>query len=324
MGKHTGVEWCDHTFNIIFGCSKVSGGCKFCYADGIATRFGFDVWGPPATTARKTMSAAYWQQPLRWNRAAVKAGKIASVFCCSMGDVFEEHPTVRQEQQKLWALIDSTPNLFWLLLTKRPQNIRAHIPQSWLERPRRNVGFGTSCESQETAQQRIPHLVDVPAYLRFLSCEPLLGPLDLAAWLAPVANGDCGGCVDRHSEGTHWLGSIQHPAGAPIHWVIGGGESGPKARPCHPDWARSLRDQCVHYSTPFFWKQWGEWVAPDHLDGDLANDLLLASRKGWDDYRQKHFSTSAWAGQTVVRLGKKTAGCLLDGSTWNEFPLVLR
>jgi protein gp37 len=144
-----------------------------------------------------------------------------------MADVFEYHPQLDSVRARLWELIAATPWLDWQLLTKRPMNIRHMLPPAWLEAPRPNVWLGTSVEDQQHADLRIPHLVSVPARVRFLSCEPLLGPADL----------------------TPWLGEL--------HWVITGGESGPQARPCDPAWVRSLRDQCQAAGVALFHKQWG-------------------------------------------------------------------
>lgn len=248
MGANSEISWTDHTFNPWWGCAKVSAGCAHCYADTLAHRYGHNVWGPPATTGRKTMSAAYWKSPLRWNRAAEQAGKRARVFCASMGDVFEQHPAVAGERARLWPLIDATPWLFWLLLTKRPENIAGMVPATWIARPRANVGFGTSVEDQAAADARIPFLLSIPAAMRFLSCEPLLGPLDLRDFLTDGAG----------------------------HWVIAGGESGPRHRPCDPVWVRGIRDQCADAFVPFYFKQWGGARSTSggrELDGQLWGEL---------------------------------------------------
>jgi len=215
-----------YTFNPWWGCLKVSEECKRCYAEGIARRYGHHVWGPAATTPRRLFGETHWHEPLRWNRQAAQAGHRRSVFCASMADVYEDHPNVSGARAKLWELIDATPWLNWLLLTKRPQNILALSPwggASWPE----NVWIGTSVGLQKRAEERLPYLLDVPAIVRFVSCEPLLGPLDLSPWIKQ------------------------------LHWVICGGESGIDARPMNPDWARLLRQQCFEAGVPFFFKQWG-------------------------------------------------------------------
>jgi len=216
-----------YTFNLVWGCLKVSEECKNCYAEGIAAHYGHNVWGPASTTERRTFGESYWRKPLLWNRKAQEQGHRASVFCSSMADVYEDHPTVARERARLWTLIEATPWLNWLILTKRPENILAMSPwlatSAWFD----NIWIGTSVGLQARAEERIPHLLQVPAAVRFLSCEPLLGPLNLSPWLPQ------------------------------LQWVISGGESGQHARPFNLDWARSLRDQCLAAQTPYFFKQVG-------------------------------------------------------------------
>lgn len=205
--EHTGISWTDHTFNIAWGCMKVSPGCKNCYADTLSHRFGHNVWGPPATTPRKTMSASYWHQPIKWNAQAEKLGVRRKVFCSSMCDVFEDHATINAERHKLWPLIRATPNLDWQLLTKRPENIRRFLPEDWCPGDEddwgyRNVWLGTSVESGEYLH-RMWELLEVKTHgPRFLSIEPLLEPFSLGLDIAE-----------------DWP-----------EWVIVGGESGPNHR----------------------------------------------------------------------------------------------
>ena len=219
----TTIEWADFTFNPWTGCTKVSPGCDHCYAEGWAKRSGHVEWGPHA--ARRRTAAATWQAPLKWNLAAAQAGRRARVFCASLADVFDNHPSIKLGwRDDLWKLIAATPHLDWLLLTKRPQNVGRFVPgwmgpHSWPS----NVWLGTTAENQAEADRRTAHLARIPARVRFLSCEPLL------EGIKPNLDG--------------------------IHWVICGGESGPGARPMHPDWARSLRDQCAMEGVPFFMKQ---------------------------------------------------------------------
>jgi protein gp37 len=190
------------------------------------------VWGPAKTTNRRLFGDGHWREPVGWNAAARREGSRKRVFCASMSDVFEDHPQVTTPRSRLFQLIDETESLDWLILTKRPENIGAFVPPAWLERPRSNVWFGTSVEDQRRADERIPILAKVPAAVRFLSCEPLLGPipdLDLSA----------------------------------IDWVIVGGESGPGARRMDVAWARSLRDQAKRTRTSFFFKQTGTVLASE-------------------------------------------------------------
>ena len=196
MGAITAIQWTDHTFNPWWGCVKVSPGCQNCYAETLAHRYG-TAWGVEGE--RRQMADSTWAEPVKWNKAASAAGRRARVFCSSMADVFEANAQVESARARLWSLIESTPALDWLLLTKRPGNITGMVPAAWLQEPRPNVWYGTSVENQKTAERRLPHLLGVPAAVRFLSCEPLLEPVSLAAWLHGV------------------------------QWVITGGESGPKA-----------------------------------------------------------------------------------------------
>jgi protein gp37 len=226
-----------YTFNPVWGCMKVSEGCRYCYALSLARRMGYpNLWGPD-----------YWQRPLQWNQVAARSGHRRSVFCGSMCDVFEEeHPTIEHERTKLWPLIERTPWLNWLLLTKRPHFVREMVP--WDTRWPENVWIGTSVETQARAALRLPYLVELPARVRFLSCEPLLEELDLTEWLPQV------------------------------QWVIVGGESGQRARPMHPSWARSLQEQCAQHQVPFFFKQWGGRTHKSGgrlLDGRLWEEMPL-------------------------------------------------
>lgn len=304
--QNSSIEWCDHTWNLVWGCFKVSPGRQHCYAETLARRYGFDVWGPAKTTERRVMGANYWRQPIRWNAAAEKAQTRARVFCCSMADVFEAHPTNAQERPKLWALIDQTPWLDWLLLTKRPENITTMIPREWHDTPRDNVWFGTSVESQEQADKRILELLKVPARVRFLSCEPLLGALDIRWALHYPA------CPQHPGEIAAGWGHLpcdcrpyQRENKTGIEWVICGGESGHGARPMHPDWARSLRDQCKTAKVAFHFKQWGAWLPVDQMH---SQDLRATNVHEWADNKR------------AVLVGKNAAGRLLDKREWNGLP----
>ena len=306
--ENSKIEWTDHTWNPWMGCTKVSPGCKFCYAETLMdTRYGKVEWGPQGKRVRT--SDANWRKPLAWNRAAEFAGQRARVFCASLADVFEVKPDQALEMERwrgeLWDLIDATPWLDWLLLTKRPETVAGLVPyvkngHPWPD----NVWLGTSVENQKYADERIPELLKVPAAVRFLSCEPLLGPVDLSQWL--VAE--------------HYAVEVPAPKGIgypptvkvarirkAINWVIVGGESGRDARPMHPDWARSLRDQCLEAGVPFFFKQWGEWSENYPLGTPLQRRGCVWTAP-WDD------------GVQMWRVGKKLAARLLDGREWNEFP----
>jgi protein gp37 len=244
MAKNSPIEWTHHTFNPWWGCSKVSPACDNCYADTWAKRMGHLLWGPKAP--RRYFSDHHWKEPLAWNADAVAAKHRARVFCASMADVFEKRPELDSHRTRLWKLISETPALDWLLLTKRPQNVGAMIP--WGKEWPANVWLGSTIENQECAEKRLPFLLSHPAAVRFLSCEPLLGPLNLKSWFARN---------DLHR----------------IDWVIAGGESGHGARPMHPDWASRLLSDCKEARVPFHFKQWGHWV-PAELAKDVTPKVL--------------------------------------------------
>jgi len=274
MAKNSRIEWTDHTFNPWWGCTKVSPGCTHCYAETWANRVGLSVWGHRAE--RRLLSDQHWREPLRWDREAARNGRRRRVFCASMADVFEYRAELNPLRARLWDLIARTPNLDWLLLTKRPHLVSRMVP--WGKEWPRNVWLGTTAENQKWAQKRLPHLIEHPAVIRFVSCEPLLGPIDLEQWLPS------------------------------IDWVIAGGESGPGARPMNPAWAKSLRDQCVNMGVAFHFKQWGHW-SPNvprgyrprqtiELTDELGRTIVLAKlpkkRAGrvldgrtWDEFPRK-------------------------------------
>lgn len=275
--KNSGIEWTHHTFNPWHGCVKVSDGCKHCYAETLSHRWGNDFWG--VDKARKSMSASYWHQPFKWNDEAKKNGTRARVFCASMADVFEDRRDLDHWRRKLWDMIEVTTSLDWLLLTKRPQNIARLIDQRWVETPRPNVWLGTTVENQEQADKRIPELLQVPAAVRFLSCEPLLEPVELTQ----VSN-------NYHlAEGQDWLNVLERYAWCTgpdnyydvcstregIDWVIVGGESGHGARPMPVEWVRYIKDQCLKADVPFFMKQMGGAIDKRHDLDDLPEDLRI-------------------------------------------------
>lgn len=227
MAENSGIEWTTHTFNPWIGCTKVSAACDHCYAEAWDKRFNGDRWGPHA--ARKRTKT--WGNPRKWNRQAAEAGERPRVFCASLADVFDNHKSILPEwRADLWRLIRETPNLDWLLLTKRPQNIAKMLPDDWGD-GWANVWLGATVENQTEADRRIPKLIESPAVVHFLSCEPLQGSVNL-----------------RPSLG--WLGDDA------VNWVIAGGENGPHYRPADPQWFRHLRDQCAAAGVPFLFKQW--------------------------------------------------------------------
>ena len=180
MGKDSRIEWTHHTFNPWWGCVKVSAACDHCYAETWAKRLGADVWGPK--TERRFFTDAHWKEPLRWNREASEAGERRRVFCASMADVFENRPDLIAPRARLLALIEQTPHLDWLLLTKRIHLVQKLLPKGY-ELPS-NVWLGTTVENQDSADKRIKYLLKFKTpSVRFLSCEPLLGPVDIAQYL---------------------------------------------------------------------------------------------------------------------------------------------
>ncbi|WP_296639330.1 DUF5131 family protein [Roseinatronobacter sp.] len=179
MGENTKIEWATHTFNPWWGCTKVSEACKNCYAETWAKRVGQTVWGPKQQ--RRLMSDQHWKQPLKWDRDAVASGIRPRVFCASIADVFEDRDELHVHRTRLFDLIEQTPQLDWLLLTKRPQNV-ARMAR-WNDRWPDNVWLGTTVELQSRAEELLPYLEDIPARVRFISAEPLLGPLSIKKWL---------------------------------------------------------------------------------------------------------------------------------------------
>jgi protein gp37 len=229
MAESTAIEWTDATFNPWWGCVRVSPACAHCYADTIAQRYGQRVWG--TDSARRFLSDNHWRQPFLWNKRAIERDTPTKVFCASMADVFEDRDDLVLWRERLWGVIQETPMLHWQLLTKRPENVAGMVP--WGEPWPANVWIGTSIEnSRHTFRADI--LRELPAAVRFISAEPLLGSLFL--------NGK--------------------PNRAPldldgINWVIAGGESGHRFRPVDLAWVRELRDACVSGGVAFFYKQQG-------------------------------------------------------------------
>lgn len=357
--KNSKIEWTHHTFNPWIGCTKVSPGCANCYAaekdknrfsktlGGATKQNPISHWGKGAPRYRT--SPANWNQVLKWNRDVdrqilerCKDGEAAidddpiqrpRVFCASLADWLDDEAPI-EWLADLLKLIHNTPNLDWLLLTKRPQNWAGRVGQvcrawacdgSYREtpearayhdmlcpwragKPPENVWIGTTVENMDQAARRIPHLLTIPASVRFLSCEPLLGPVELFLDLYKIF------------------------PGSGIQWVIAGGESGPGARPMHPAWARGLRDQCQAANVPFFFKQWGDWL-PWEFDEQQFNNLALSQNgqelwnddaprdplnlpKGWEYFEDLTNPTAT----LFQRVGKKSAGRQLDGREWNEIP----
>lgn len=309
MSAETNIEWCDSTFNPWIGCTKVSPACDDCYAARSTPARTLGVaWG--ANQPRRLTSRANWSLPLRWNAHAgefqAQYGRRQRVFCASLADVFDNEVPV-QWRRDLFDLIVATPSLDWLLLTKRVGNARRLYGEAYLDSARpwpANVWIGATVCNQAEADRDIPKLLAVPAGLRFLSIEPMLERV----YLEEIPDPAGGECI-KPLAGLRWIRgdggrceTVQ--LGGRIDWVICGGESGPKARPMHSDWARSLRDQCDTAGVPFLFKQWGEWLPES--EGAL----------GYGDCR-----AARWPDGTVSRcVGKKTAGRQLDRRLHDAYP----
>lgn len=284
--KKKGISWTDETWNPIIGCTKVSFGCDNCWAERMA-RLHYHADFPNGWDGHVKLFPERLEQPLRWRRPR----KIAVGL---MGDLF--HEDVHYSYIRLiFACAMACPQHTFQVLTKRPRrmldffnsNSVSVLPVQW---PLPNVWLGVSVENQQTADERIPLLLHTPAAVRFVSAEPLLGPIDL-----------------RYSA-FNGSDSIQSLEG--LHWVIVGGESGPWARPTHPDWVRSLRDQCVAAGVPFHFKQWGEYCWPEQMTEDV--------------WRMVDAQVNlAGIPEEAYRVGKKAAGRMLDGKEWLEFPKYL-
>jgi len=228
VSERSGIAWTDATMNPWWGCQKAGPECAHCYAERQATRYGSACFGND--NARRFFGDTHWNEPLKWARKASKEGRKWRVFCASMGDVFEDRPGLDEHRARLWSLIDLTANaLDWLLLTKRPQNVRRMMPES----TGRKCWMGTTVGVPQ-AYPRLDEILEVPAALHFVSCEPLLADLNIRPWLPR------------------------------LQWVITGGESGPLFRECKREWVTSLRDQAASFGVPFFFKQWSGF-RPEHL-----------------------------------------------------------
>lgn len=257
MSEQTPIEWCDHSFNTHWGCSKVSPGCDNCYAESLARRLlptHTTLWQPNGE--RRLFGEEHWVGPLRWERRAAKTGRRERVFCASMADVFDNHEDLPAVREMLWDLIRKTPHLDWLILTKRIGNAKAMLPADWgAGYP--NVQLGASIVNQAEADRDVIKLLMTPARIHFLSCEPLLGSIGLKELPIPpdallpqygTSHGFRFNALQRDDDRM-----FQPPAF--LDWVIAGGESGHHAREMEWDWPRKLRAQCAEAGVAFFMKQ---------------------------------------------------------------------
>jgi len=298
VGDTTSISWCDATFNPWSGCTRISPACANCYAAALPPGMRRHAeWGDGHP--RILASDAYWKQPLAWDRKAAREGRRIRVFCGSTCDVFEPRIDLEGPRWRLWSLIERTPNLDWLLLTKRPWNMVAWARHDgWPS----NAWAGVTVENQATADARIPLLLQVPARVRFVSAEPLLGPVNICA-------------VPDHKTRPCEFSAKYSPLGD-LSWLIVGGESGPHARPMHPDWVRGLRDQAVGAGVAFHFKQWGEWAPWTETNRGPSRDDVFLTPDGvardpaypWD------------GGMFLSRVGRAHSGHLLDGREWREVP----
>jgi protein gp37 len=313
------------TWNPIIGCSKVSAGCENCYAERMAVRLsGIEKTAyysmvtcrtahtlPTAWTGRTELIQSQLTKPMKWKKPRV-------VFVCSMGDLFHEN-TSFEDIDQIFATMASCQQHIFILLTKRAgkmhqwfnwkdtswknegmqgnERIRYY---AWMNHgkeieyedwkwPLPNVWLGVTAENQETANERLPYLIKIPAAIKLVSVEPMLGPLNISMWMA-----------------TGWT---EPPYDDVINWVICGGESGPGSRPMHPDWVRSLRYQCKEAEVPFFFKQWGEWMPMDQVNDEQFFASKESKEVGY-----------GYTSNTVFKVGKKAAGNLLDGERWEQYP----
>jgi protein gp37 len=331
MSDTTKISWTDKTWSPWQGCTKVSPGCDHCYAENIAdTRFHIVEWG--AGKPRKHTET--WESPRRWQKQAAKEGRTIRVFP-SMCDPFDnEVPT--EWRTRFFNLIRETPNLTWLILTKRIGNANKMLRESGaitrngiIETPLPNLWLGATCVNQEEANRDIPKLLGTLAAKRFVSIEPMLGSVDLThireeigtrgrvCWRNTIEPKEANGA---HAELVAALGE-DYPYER-LDWVIAGGESGHEARPAHPDWFRSLRDQCAAAGVPFHFKQWGEWKPAESIDelrklGDEMRSGKAIHVYGTDREHDGHFRKGD---QHLRRIGVKAAGRTLDGREHLEFP----
>ncbi len=326
----TTIEWTQRVWNPVTGCTKVSPGCANCYAERMAKRLHGRYGYPRNNPFAVTLHEDRLEEPLRRK-------KPTTYFVCSMGDLF--HVDVPFEfVERVFEAMYMAPHHTYQILTKRPEQMCESVsrlmapslnPQMMLA----NIWPGTSCENQATADERIPHLLKCPAAVRFLSFEPLLGPADLdpdthhtdcvfSRVESARQRGECncdGGC-ENYEPGERWLEKV--------HWVIVGGESGPGARPMHPDWVRSIRDQCVAAGVAFFFKGWGEWAPLDAVGASGWSALTDSEYRGRSRRGRGMLHGGPYDGLIcvhavflpLVRIGKKRAGRILDGRTWDEMP----
>ena len=296
----TKIQWCGEVWNVVTGCTKVSAGCASCYAE---RDFHRPYPGRDFNDVRFHRDRL--NLPLRWR-------KPRKVFTPSIGDLF--HLKLPDEViEEVWQVMVDADRHTFQVLTKRPGRMQEFVNRRYgLWGEPENIWLGVSVEDQEN-DWRIPILLQTPAAVRFVSCEPLLGPIQfgdgsfdwLAGWYTDYETG-------RDGEPEPVQAHMPN-----IDWVIVGGESGPNARPMHPDWVRSIRDQCRVTDVAFFFKQWGEWIPWIPMGGNPRNLPVEHVMQNGSEYYPGNYSSSL---QSMIRVGKKAASRMLDGRTWDEFP----
>jgi protein gp37 len=338
----TSIEWTEATWNPIAGCSVLSPGCTNCYAMRTAARLArIEATAPIyAGLTQPSKAGPVWTGRVEVNEKALleplRRRKPTMYFVNSMSDLF--HESVPDETiDRVFAVMALCPQHTFQVLTKRSARMRSYFQQlngarldlqfhlmekkcAWRTNwPLPNVWLGVSVEDQKRADERIPDLLATPAALRFLSCEPLLGPVDLRGHISEPWEGLASTWTDRDGI---LRGDLTGNAIDGIEWVIVGGESGPGARPMHPDWARLLRDQCATHDVPFFFKQWGEW-AP-HRTGEAITIRQYHDTIGYidRDTGARKRNPNRFSDHTMRRVGKKAAGRTLDGVTHDAMPQV--
>jgi protein gp37 len=319
--NNTSIEWTDATWNPVTGCSPVSAGCQNCWAKRMAKRLAGRCGYPADDPFRVTFHPNRLDEPLRMK----KPKRIAVSL---MGDFF--HDDVPDEWiDDVFSVMVNARHHRYLLLTKRPERMWRYLQgKMWKHLCRTGVPeyiwLGVSVENQKTADERIPWLLKCPAAVRFISTEPLLGPVNFRwkPYQHQASN-------ESYREYLERKGSINHLESlSGIHWVIVGGESGPNARPMHPSWVRTIRDQCQAAGVPFFLKQIGEWVPYPGLPykhfGEWGIFHKGVFHRVYTPHDGRNRAILPDGDTAMIRVPKKAAGRLLDGREWNDMPEVAR
>lgn len=342
MAKASKIEWTDATFNPWIGCEKIAPECDNCYAATRAKRVGEpELWAGQ----RRRTTEAYWGGPLKWARTLpAELGRRPRVFCASLADVFD-NVVPSAWRADLFRLIRATPELDWLLLTKRIGNARRMIEEALVDGhlltsrepfwPWPNLWLGITAGTQAAFDRDVPKLLATPAAVRFVSMEPLLEPVNVRRiglrpnlWLDPLtgAHSCFGPSWNELNRGAPLPPPLPPMLQHTLDWLIVGGESGPGARPMHPDWARAIRAQCADVCVPFLFKQWGEWApgeCAEHPATRTEQTATLTEAGAWIHESLTPTQSAELHRDDepdLFRFGKKRAGRLLDGRQHDEFP----